>query len=312
MTISDPLSPSKFAADCQDILITDAGQSRTFTLVKDGTTIMSETYNYDADGNIRISGLADVLSQSLYGELKEGVQTHATGTFEFRIDGTTIFRKSVCSMRLQNAKDPDGSKTVLTAATNGVCHPGIPLLLTVIGTVEVGLRHNGGQVASATVGQPGAVTTVDCDPAKLFPSHYTLGTYMDFGEETERIILHQPCDDCVTVRFLNRYDMPECLTAAYMTEKPSVSDDTADMYGRKTRFSVKSTTDYTLYSGPLRTERQLDTWQDLLTSRRAQLLWRGQWIDIVVTKGNYTRHRRRMYGSQAEVTFRTANPLMTI
>ena len=312
MNISDPLSPSKFAADCQDILITDTDQSRTFTLLKDGALIMSETYNYDAEGNIRISGLADILSQSLYGELKEGEQTHATATFEFQVDELTRFRKNVCSMRLQNVKDPDGEKLVLAVGTNGVCHPGKPLLLTVIGVIEVTLSRPGRAITTTTIGEPGKVMTIDCDPKRLFPSRYQQGTYMDFGDEIERIILHQPCDDCVTVRFLNRYDMPESLTAAYMTEKPTANSDTSQMFGRRTRFAVTSTTDYTLYSGRFRSERQFDTWQDLLTSRKAQLLWRGQWVDIVVTKGNYTRHRRQMYGSQAEISFQTANPLMTI
>lgn len=312
MNISDPLSPSKFAADCQDILITDTDQSRTFSLLKDGALIMSETYNYDAEGNIRISGLADILSQSLYGELKEGEQSHATATFEFQVDGLTRFRKNVCSMRLQNVKDPDGEKLVLAAGTNGVCHPGKPLLLTVIGRVSARISRPGSTLKETSIGESGKVTTVDCDPKKIFPSHYNDGTYIVIGEEITRQILPQPCDDGVTVRFLNRYDMPECVTAAYWTEKPAVSDDTALMYGRKTRFSVKSTTDYTLYSGRFRTERQFDTWQDLLTSRKAQLLWRGQWVDIVITKGNYTRHRRQMYGSQVEISFQTANPLMTI
>lgn len=312
MNVTDPLSPSKFAADCQDILITGALESKTFTLLKDGTPILSETYNYDTENQIRITGLAQLLSQSLYGELKEGVQRHATGTFVFQIDDSTVFQKNVCAMRLQNAKDPSGEKLVLAAGTNGVCYPGAPLLLTTIGEVVVTLSRPGSSIAATTIGEEGKVVTTDCDPRKLFPSHYRQGTYMDFGDEIERIILPQPCDDSVTVRFLNRYDMPECVTAAYMTEKPSVSDDSAQMYGRKTRFSVKSATDYTLFSGPFRSERQYDTWQDLLTSRKAQLLWRGQWIDIVVTKGNYTRHRRQFHQSQAEITFQTANPFMTI
>lgn len=312
MNISDPLNPSKFAADCEDILITDTDQSRTFTLLKGGTPIMSETYNYDADGNIRITGLADVLMQSLYGELKEGEQSHATDTFEFQIDGVTQFRKNVCSMRLRNVKDPEGEKLVLVAGTNGVCYAGVPHLMTVIGSVPARICIPGSTISQTSIGESGKVMTVDCDPKKLFPSHYNLGTYMVVGEEITRTVLHQACDDAVTVRFLNRYDMPECVTAAYWTEKPAVSDDTALMYGRKTRFSVKSATDYTLHSGPMRSERQFDTWQDLLTSRRAQLLWRDQWIDIVISKSNYTRQRRQMYGSQAEISFQTANPLMTI
>ena len=312
MNITDPLGQSRFAADCRDILISDTQESKTFALVKDGTTILSETYNYDADGCIRIAGLAQTLSQSLYGELKEGVQSHASATFDFQIGGETVFTKHVYAMRLQNPKDPDGQKRVLAMGTNGVCYPGQPLLLTVIGEVEVTLSRRSGSVATCTIGQDGAVTTTDCDPRKLFPDKYGRGTYLDFGDEVERIILPQPCEELVTVRFLNRYDMPESLTARYMTEKPSVQDDTAMMYGRKVRFSVQSATEYTIVSGRLHTERQYDTWQDLLTSRKAQLLWRGEWQDIVVTKSNYTRQRRKMYYQGIEISFQTANPYLAL
>jgi len=311
MNVTDPLSPSKFAADCQDILITGADASKKFTLEKDGVAILSETYSPDADDQIRITGLSRVLSQSLYGELKEGSQDHATATFEFCINDSTVFRKSVCSMRLQNPADPDGEKLVLAAGEDGICYPGEPLLVTVVGRVLVRLCYPRHVIASQYIGTEGSVTTVDCDPAKLFPSQYSQATYIDVGDEIERKIV-QPCDGLVTVRFLNRYDMPESLTARYMTEKPAVQDDVSMMYGRRVRFGVKSTTEYTLASGRLYSSDQFDTWQDLLTSRRAQIRWHGQWIDITVTKSNYTRQRRRFYGSQIEIAFQTANPQTTL
>lgn len=311
MTISDPLSPSKFAADCQDILISGAEASQSFALLKDGVPILSETYNPDADNQIRITGLAHILSQALYGELEEGTQGHAAATFEFQVGGTTRYRKSVCAMRLQNPKDPDGRKSVLAAGSDGVCYPGHPLLITVIGSVNVRIARPGTGISMTTIGTNGRITTVDCDPDKLFPVRYKYATFMDIGDEIERKIFH-PCDDMVTVRFLNRYDMPECITARYMTEKPSAQDDTSMMYGRKVRFGVKSSTEYTLVSGKLEFADQFDTWQDLLTSRKAQLLWHGEWIDIIVTKSNYTRQRRKFHSSQIEISFQTANPYMTL
>ena len=125
-------------------------------------------------------------------------------------------------------------------------------------------------------------------------------------------ILPGPCDDAVPVRFLNRYDVMESLVAAYMTEKPSVQADTGQMYGKNTRFTVKSATEYTLHSGRLRHQEQFDTWQDLLTSRKAQVYLHEAWHDIVVSKSNFTRNRRRFYGSQVEISFQTANPYLTL
>lgn len=311
MNISDPLDPSKFAADCQDILITDADASLTFTLTKDSVPILNETYNPDSEGQIRIAGLARILSQSLYGELKEGVQGHAAATFEFKINDATKFRKSVCAMRIQNPDDPEGEKQVLVAGADGVCYPDQPLLITVVGRQTVRIARPGHNIGSTSIGTDGKITTVDCDPAKLFPSNHSQATFIDIGDEVERQI-RRGCDDMVTVRFLNRYDMPECVTARYMTEKPAVQDDVAVMYGHKTRFGVKSSTEYTLASGKLAFADQFDTWQDLLTSRKAQLLWHGQWVDIIVTKSNYTRQRRQFHSSQVEISFQTANPYITL
>lgn len=303
---------TKFAADVDDIIISGVSESKTFTLTKDGVSILQETYNYDSEGRIRITGLAQILSTALYGELKEGVQTHANALIGINVTGESAISREIYAMRLQNPDDPDGEKMVLAMAADGICYPGQPLLITVIGVVTVRLSRPGRTITTTDIGEAGTVTTVDCDPAKLFPNHYGAGSYMDIGSEIERIILPRPDDSLVTVRFLNRYDVPESLTALYMTEKPSVSDDVSMMYGRRVRFGVTSTTEYTLQSGQLRSEREYDTWQDLLTSRKAQLLWRGQWIDIIITKSNYTRQRRMFYNSKAEISFQTANPNLTL
>jgi hypothetical protein len=125
-------------------------------------------------------------------------------------------------------------------------------------------------------------------------------------------ILPLASQDAIDVRFLNRYDVMESLMAAYITEKPTTQDNVSLMGGRRTRFSVKSNTDYTLFSGRLNCQEEFDTWQDLLTSRKAQIYWKDQWVDIIITKGNYTRQRRQFYGSQVEISFQTANPLMLL
>lgn len=320
MNVTDPLSISKFAADCQDILITEAEQSQAFMLMKGGTIILQETYNYDTDGNIRIAGLAQILSQTLYGDLKTGEQAHARDTFGFYLGEDRLFGsdKTVYAMRLQNPNDPDGEKEILSVAHNGACVPGHPHLITVIGPKSVRLMSGSTTLGSVYIGDIGKVMTADCDPAQLFPSGYRNGDAIVIEDvstpaaESVRRRIQQPCDDMVTVRFLNRYDMPECVTARYMTEKPTAQDDVSMMHGRRVRFSVKSSTEYTLASGKLDYPEQFDTWQDLLTSRKAQILWQGEWIDIIITKSNYTRHRRRFHSSQVEISFQTANPYMTL
>ena len=300
---------TKFVAQATDILLSDVSTSRTLQLLKGSQLILKETYNYDTEGNIRVSGLADVLTQALYGELKVGAQTNAQASVTVKMTGETDITSTLYAQRLLNPRDPQGQKMVLAAACNGVCHPGTQKLVTVIGQVTVGLV---GTNRTVVIGNVGQVTTVDCDPAVLFPQYYGDGMALNIGSELLLKILPAVCADNVCVRFLNRYDVPETVVASYMTDKPQAQDDTAMMLGRRTRFDVKSTSEYTLYSGQLHHEDEVDTWQDLLIARKAQVLLRGQWNDVVITKSNISRDRRNFHGSKIEISFQTANPLLLL
>lgn len=300
---------TKFAAQVGDIVVENCDTSRTLQLLKGSQLILKETYNYDTDRQIRIGGLADVITQALYGELKEGEQTAAKAAFTVRLTGEEDITATLYAMRLQNPRDPSGQKCVLVAAPRGVCHPGTQQLVTVIGQVTVGLV---GANLTTTIGTTGKVETVDCDPAVLFASHYEQGMALNIGNELLLDIVAPVCEDQVEVRFLNRYDMPQTLVAQYMEEKPQTQDGTAMMHGQRTRFDVKSTTEYTLHSGPLHDSSETDSWQDLLMARKAQVRVHGQWHDIVVTKSNITRQRLKFHGPKIDITFQTANPLLLL
>lgn len=300
---------TKFAAQVDDIVLTNVNTSRTLELLKNDQLILKETYNYDTEGNIRVSGLADVLTQAIYGELKVGEQSNAKADITIAMTSEEDVEATLYAMRLLNPRDMAGNKVVLAVAPNGVCYPGTQKLVTVIGEVTVGLV---GTNHTTTIGTADQVTTVDCDPMVLFPENWTEGSAINIGSELMLQIQPPVCQDNVCVRFLNRYDVPETLVAKYMTDKPSAQDDTAVMYGRRTRFDVKSTSEYTLYSGQLHHKDEADSWQDLLTARKAQILQHDVWHDIVVTKSSISLDRRHLYGSKIEVTFQTSNPLMLL
>lgn len=314
MTMNDPYPQSRFAADGDDMVISGLSQSIGFQLRVNGVTVMNETYNYDTQGQVAIRGLAGVLSQCLYGTLIMGGQPNASATVEFLVDGSVAWSKTLYAMRMQNPVDPQGEKRLLAVARRTVCHPGSPHVLTFIGQQTASLCSADGTVLrSVSVGQSGTVYAEDCDPRRLFPNDWQRGAYVSFcGGEQLAYIAGAVCEDNVPVRFLNRYDVPESVVAAYIEEKPQTQDDVSLMYGRRVRFTVKSATDYTLKSGLLHHPEEYDAWQDLLTSRKAQVFVHGQWTDIVVTKPNYSRLRRRHYGTQVQVTFQTANPYVTL
>ena len=300
---------TKFAAQAGDISLSNVTTSREFQLLKGSQLILKETYNYDADHNIRITGLADVLTQALYGTLTVGEQLNAKSAFTCKLTGEEDITATLYAMRMLNPKDMSGLKTVLAVAGNGVCYPDVQKLVTVIGVVTVSLV---GTNLTTAIGSAGAVTTVNCDPKVLFPNNWQNGRALNIGNELLLQILPEPCTDRVQIRFLNRYDMPETLLAHHLVEKAGTTDDVSTMYGLRTRFSVQSSTEYTLHSGALHHDDEQDTWQDLLLSRKAQILWQGQWTDIVVTKSNFTRQRQQFRRQDIEISFQTANPLMIL
>lgn len=308
------VSPTKFAADAEDILY-QGNRTITFAIKKDGAKILEETYTPDADAMIRIRGIADVLSQSLYGSLGMSRQPSALGVFSLWVNGARVSaEQTILSSRMKNPRDPGGDKVVMGVAAERCATPYYPFYVTVYGEVAVTLHApSGTPLATVTVGEESQVYTLNADPGGLFDgTNVARAAYMTVGDELKVWLVPLACADSVQVRFLNRYDVMESLTAAWMEEKPSTKDDVSVMGGMRTRFDVRSSTEYTLASGPLRFDDEYDTWQDLLTSRKAQVYWRGQWVDIIVTKSNYTRRRRAFHGSQVEVSFQTANPNMTL
>lgn len=317
MNTTDPCH-SKFAADIRDFTVTDLSNSIEFSLAVGGAAVLRETYNYDNKGVVVVRGLADVVSKALYGDLTTGVQKYARASVDFLIDGNTMYSHTIYSCRMKNPKDPEGTNNVLMAARRTVCHPGLPFYVSIIGRQPVYLVNKAGTpiINPITIGSDdGVVYTADCDPAVLFPRNYPQGASILIGTgvgEVRADIIAQECESMVPVRFLNRYDVMESLTAAYMSDKPAASDSVGMMYGKQVRFAVESSTDYSLYSGKLTYTDQYDTWQDLLTSRKAQVRLYGQWHDIIITKSNFTRQRLPFRRAQVELSFKTADPTLTL
>lgn len=308
----DPLPTSKYAADAQDVSFSSQ-ESVDVEVTLNGVAMLSEHYSPDAEGRIRLRGLADLFSTALYGELAMGTQAHATGDFVISVGDSQEWQKTVYSLLLRNPHDPDGQKTVMAVARQTVCHPGTPMPLTFTTLVEVTLKdHAGNTLGTVQKGSRYGVVTDDCDPQVLFPDLWQQGALMTVGTEMTVRLLPPRCRDSVVVMFLNRYDMPETVVAEYMEEKPSAEDSAALMDGRRTRFGVRNTTEYTLHSGRLHYDDQQDTWHDLLTARKARVLSDGRWTDIIVTKGNWTRRRRTHYGTEMQLSFQTASPMEVI
>lgn len=279
------LFPTKFVADVG--LATVYSDSTLDAVLRvNGTTVLHETYS-PADGVITIGGLRSVLEAAIYGELGTEAQNHAAalvtltvGTQTFTPPGGTLY-----ASRLRNPRDPSGSHTLMAAGD------------------LVAVAHGGQLITPATYARiaGGAVMVQSVTKGS--------GT-VSIGDGLTLHIVETACPEkAVAIRFLNRYDVPQTMMTPEPIEiKPAFEEQTALLYGQRVRYGVTQNDEYTLRSGEIHSELEYASWNDLVTSRRAEVLRYGQWLPILMTKSDYTQVNRSMGRNRIKIGFRMADP----
>ncbi len=270
------LFPTKFVCDVGTVSF---GSSDTVeaTLTVNGTSILHEVYS-PANGMITIRGLRSVLEAAIYGDLDD--VSHASAAVAFTA-GSYSESRTLYASRLRNPRDPGGNKTVLVAGD----------------LVAVALA-NGSFLTPATYTTTSGITATTAADGTVI------------GDNVRLWVEHTSCPErAVAVRFLNRYDVPQVMmTPIPLDVKPAFQDQTALMYGRRVRYAVDQQDEYILRSGRIHSVEEYASWSDLVSSRKAQVLYEGHWHDIIVTKSNYTMQRRPVGMPRVEISFRMADP----
>ena len=318
-TLTQHPCPTKFVGDMQDMILTSA-DSVEFQLKQAETLVLKETYN-PANGTIRIGGLDKVIDTCLYGELKEiGGQDFISASFNFLVDGTSVFTKTLYASHQRNAFDAAGAKMILTHGLIDVCRPGTPHPLTFLASGTATLYDKeGNEINSCSVGSVTPYTD-DCDPEQLFPTNFHLGAYIVYtcgGDTLKTFIDHRDYPDATSFLFLNMYDAPEVLsTKVALVVKPQSTDDIGTSFGEDRKYHIEQNDEYNAESGALYTRAEYAQWRDLVMSRKVQVLWDGRWLPIIITKTNYSHTMRKGSFGGVGFSFRMArqrdNGMITI
>jgi hypothetical protein len=259
------------------------------TLTVDGVVVLNERYS-PANGLITVRGLRSVLEAAIYGQMTEGTQDTASAAVVFAAvyGSTTVYTASrtLYAARLKNPRDPHGTRATL-AAGDLVAVAGSSGLIA----PELYSSISGGGVTTTEV------TSVPTDGSNL-------------GDDVRVWVERTTCPDRgVCVRFLNRYDVPQTMmTPLPLDIKPAFQDQTQLYLGQRVRYSVESQTEYIMRSGRIHRFEEYASWDDLITSRKAEVWYGGQWLPIIVTKSNFTAQRRSAGMPCVEITFRMADP----
>lgn len=283
------LFPTKFVADVGILELSGQTDTLQATLNVAGVTVLNEKYS-PANGAIIVRGLRQILEAAIYGEIAEGQQTHAAADVVLAI-GSHVYSKRLFSSRLRNPDDPEGLKTIMAAGdiVAVASHDGFltsPLYTSISGNNVITTA-----LSLSTVSPTGQTNTLIGDDIHI---------WIDFSECPEQ---------CVAIRFLNRYDVPQTMmTTRPLDIKPGFNDQTAMMYGQRIRYTIEQTDEYTLHSGPIHSMKEYASWYDLITSRKAELLVNNQWLPIIVKKSNFQIARRSMGMKPVEITFQMADP----
>lgn len=270
------LFPTKFVCDVGTATFASADTVEA-TLTVGGVVILSEKYS-PANGQITVRGLRSVLEAAIYGDLNDISHASAAVTF---VAGSYSESSTLYAARLKNPRDPNGSKNVLVA-----------------GDIVAVAAPNGSFITPAVYATTSGLTSTAA----------ANGTVL--GDSVRLWVDHTSCPErCVAVRFLNRYDVPQTMmTICPLEIKPGFADQTALMDGRRVRYTVDQQDEYILRSGRIHSMEEYASWADLVSSRKAQVLYCGQWQDIVVTKSNFNIKRQPVGMPRMEISFRMADP----
>ena len=278
MSLANDLFPTKFVCDVGTAVV-QSQDTLAATLTVGGTTILSETYS-PANGQIVVRGLRSVLEAAIYGDLES--VSHASAAVVFTI-GSNTASKTLYAARLKNPRDPQGTKTTLVA-----------------GDIVAVVKSDGTFLVAPTYTTTSGIQTVSTVPDNGSAIGDGLHIWVDRTTCPER---------CVAVRFLNRYDVPQTMmTIQPLDVKPAFQDQTQLYLGNRVRYSVEQQDEYTLRSGVIHSQSEYASWADLVTSRKAEVYYEGQWLPIIVTKSNFTVIRRSMGRPHVEISFCMADP----
>ena len=278
MSLVNDLFPTKFVCDVGTAVV-QSQDTLAATLTVGGTTILSETYS-PANGQIVVRGLRSVLEAAIYGDLES--VSHASAAVVFTI-GSNTASKTLYAARLKNPRDPQGTKTTLVA-----------------GDIVAVVKSDGTFLVAPIYTTTSGIQTVSTVPDNGSTIGDGLHIWVDRTTCPER---------CVAVRFLNRYDVPQTMmTIQPLDVKPAFQDQTQLYLGNRVRYSVEQQDEYTLRSGVIHSQSEYASWADLVTSRKAEVYYEGQWLPIIVTKSNFTVIRRSMGRPHVEISFRMADP----
>lgn len=296
LTILQSPITTKFAADCQDLILQSA-DSVDFTLKQNDNLIISETYNPDMSSQIAVRGISEIISSCLYGDFLVGSQANGFGTFTFMFGTETAATAKLYNSHFRNGNDLNGKNVILSHAKIDVSYPGIVHYLTMIGNIKATLYGSDDAELANTTLVGSDLATIDCDPKTLFPDNYTNGSYIKYVSTDDAtlpsfksFIIQKVPSQANIFRFLNIYDMPETVVSRVpITVKPTFSDSVSYMNNQKRRFDVTPTDEYTCDSGAMMLRDEYFTWRDFMNCRRAEILFQDNWYPIIVTKSNFTQ-----------------------
>lgn len=313
MTLKTTIPAKTLAANMPDIVL-ESSASVDFVIKAEGNTVLTEHYNPDTNNEIAIRGLDNVLKKLLYGTLEYGSQTEGRMTIDFQVDGASIGTTvAIASSYYVPKMLGDLTAAILRRNKGGMSYLAYPKIMTVLGVITAELSNAAGEtLKTVTIGAANTITTQNCNAAEMFGSSLAetgvLVKYLIGGEaKAYDLISNEQNKGYMVLRFLNSYDMAESVVAKGVhTVKPGISQTSSSYHGRNVVFDVQKTDEYTVKSGAMMTVGEYRTWGDLASTRKAQILYDGNWYDIIIDKPSYTQTLRTGEYGEAEISFKMA------
>lgn len=291
----------------------------------DTTIVLEETYTPDADGNVYVRRLGQMLEDYLGGAFDKSPQTGVTLDFTIEVDSDEIDTYTIISCRAYSAIEAaeflEGnvfmhilkqrkwvsttSKEYLTCALTNTNNHKVQVFIT---TFDGNDYTNSDPVDFATSLNDEIITFdasfeavkakfQSADPDTIVAYRFKLPK-----EIAVFMVDRAPYILMLQFRYLNSFSVPDTLlTRGPVSRRGETKYVTANINDAEVKFNTRRSDTFTVDSGKIFSLNEYDRYREMLNSDDVEIFFMGEWKKIIIYEENFITNLRS--GSMDPITF---------
>lgn len=325
MTVQQLPEEFSLTSTISDIILTNVG-SINFSITFEGEVILSEIYDPDVSGSIRIRDLGKIMERYLYGTINPGRKEFNYGRFNFLVDGVQIGSSLVLLCYAYTALPGSsfhelqyplhliyGSKVTIPTVKEFISfcmHTQDSLSAKVLYIQDNQIKESASVVL--TTAGVASVHTFEVSLAAIaahFPEIVPtsiVGYELGVGDiKTLYKVDWSSYVDTKVFRYLNVFSCPMTLiTRGQISRKRVQTFETSKIEGKEQRYAIKRGDLFNVSIGRKFSRTDEALFAEMMISKQVQVFYRGAYRDVVITEEDSDEVQRRGTFSESSFSFR--------